>query len=331
MTPVEAAAPHQQPATAPRRWTGRTRGGVGNWIFLQLLRSCGLWAAYLLLIPVALYFVLSARAAVRAAAEYRRRLGMRVGGPWTGFMQAYLHFFSFGQILLDRIALIGGLRQRFQLRFEGHAHMQQGLAQGRGLVVLSAHCGNWEAAAHSLTELQVPVNIVMYTAEVDHARRYLERFANPLLRVIAADGSADTSLAILAALSRGEIVAMHGDRYLEAEARHTATVSFLGQAARLPTGPYLVAAVSGAPLLHTFVMREGFYRYRYILGPPANLRFGDRSQRQARLRDWAQGYAAELEAVLRRFPYQWHNFYPFWEAPAASKQPSSKRKARGQA
>ncbi len=298
-------------AAPAQRWTGRSRGGVGNRAYMWVLRTFGLGVGYAILVPVALYFVFFAPRASRAAAEYRRRMGLERRGIFRNLLCAFRHFFSFGQILIDRVFFIGGEGDRFSLSFEGEKHIARALAARRGLILVSAHCGNWEVAAHCLQHFDATVNIVMLTAEADVAREYLERFKGRQ-RLIAADGSADASLAIASALSRGEIVAMHGDRFLASELRHTAEADFLGAPARFPLGPYLVAAVTGAPLLHCFVMRSGPLRYHFVLHEARELRFGRRSERRAALEGWLRAYVADLEAVLRRFPLQWHNFFPFW-------------------
>jgi len=305
-------SPHAPTAAAPARWTGRTRGGiVGNSIFLALVRLFGLRPAYALLAFVAAYYVLSAPAARRASADYRRRLGLR-GGLWG----AYRHFFSFGQILLDRVAIIAGRADAFRIEFDGEAHIRSALQEGKGVVIISAHCGNWEAAGHLLQRLGVPVNVVAYRGEAAHVRRLFDRaLRDRRFALIEADGSPDAALAIMAALARGEIVAMHADRTLGDEriaGNPPLAVPFLGAPARFPSGPYAVAALSGSPLVHAFALREGTYRYHFRAYPPEHLRFADRASRGQLLQQWAGRFAERLEAALRQCPYQWGNFYPFW-------------------
>jgi predicted LPLAT superfamily acyltransferase len=326
---LAAAEVGQEQGTAaerPARWTGRTRGGlVGNWIFVTVVRWLGLYAGYALLVPVAFYFLFFARGARRASEEYRRRIGLG-GRSWPGRMLgAFRHFYAFGQILLDRVAIIGGLASRFRFRFDGEEHMAAALREGRGLVLVSAHCGNWEAAAHLLARLGARVNVVVYEGEVAHVRRYFDRVLRERsFSLIAVDGSAEGSLAIMAALARGEVVAMHGDRLAPGSEAHGVTVDFLGAPARLPAGPHLLAALSGAPLVHVFAMRVRAYQYHFTAFPAEHPALEGRERRRQQLETWAGRFAGRLEQKLREHPLQWHNFYDFWAAaPAAGGGPGA--------
>jgi predicted LPLAT superfamily acyltransferase len=125
------------------------------------------------------------------------------------------------------------------------------------------------------------------------------------------------SIPISAALRRGEIVCLLGDRsFGGADIR----VPFFGSPARFPVGPYLLAAVSGAPIFQTFVVREKLGHYRFFSFPakfiPREiLRAGTEA-----LQPHVAEYAARLAGVAGKYPFQWFNIYPFWdETPAAGK------------
>jgi len=303
-------------ALARREWTGRSRGGVvGNWIFVTLVRLFGLRPAYVLLAFVALYYVAFAPRARRASDDFRLRAGFG-GRAWPRRLWgAWRHFFTFGQLLLDRVAIISGPPGRFQFRFEGEDHIRTALAQGSGAVIVSAHFGNWEVAGHLLGRIGSPVNVVAYRGEAAHVRRLFENvLRDRAFSLIEADGSPETGLAIMAALGRGELVALHGDRLLDGPG---VRVPFLGAPASFPAGPHVVAAVSGAPMLHAYAIREGTHRYRFFAHPPEHLEFDSRATRDERIRQWTEHYASRLEAQVRRHPLQWCNFYPFWDAGAA--------------
>ncbi len=171
---------------------------VGNWIFAALVRVCGLRSAYGLLAFVSFYYLLFAPRAVRASAQYRRRVGYG-GGKWLPRLWgAYRHFFSFGQIVLDRHAILSGRDGEFRFEFDGEGHIRSALEKGRGVVIISAHCGNWEAAGKLLQRLGAPVNVVAYEGETARMRRFLEavRGSEPFA-LIEADGSLDASIAIM--------------------------------------------------------------------------------------------------------------------------------------
>jgi predicted LPLAT superfamily acyltransferase len=293
-------------------WTGRTRGGtVGNRFFIVVLRALGLRAAYACLAFVAAYFLFAARPAYRSSVDYLRRLR----GPVPFFRRVwavYRHFFSFGVMLLDRVAILGGRGGRFTYVLEGEEHIRSALAQGRGAVLLGAHVGNWEAAGHAVGRYGVPVHLVGVDRETEPIRRLLAgAMADRRVQVIQASGGPAPSVEMLAALRRGEVVAMLGDR---AFGSATVRAPFLGATAGFPGGAYILAAVAGAPLIQTFAMRERGFRYRLIAFPPDPMQLPPRDRRRAFLESCARRYAERLESMLRRYPDQWYNFYPFWDA-----------------
>jgi len=304
-TPTPEAVRGSRPA-----WTGRTRGGfAGNWLFIRILRLFGLRAAYLLLVPVAFYFILFAPKALKASLDYLRRR-FKSALPLL-LVNSYRHFFCFGQVLLDRIALADG-PGRFRVQEEGLSYILDAAAGNKGLVLLSAHAGGWEAAMSLLDKKELVVNVVMFKGEAENVRRLIETSARTeQLRILGVSGSHEDSLAIVAALNRGEVVAMHGDRTLGGR---TASLPFLGAPAEFPLWPYAVAAAAGAPLIHTFSARTGAYAYRFKAWPPVKPVLERGAGEKEPLRKYALAFVSHLEEFLAEYPFQWFNFYKFWNS-----------------
>lgn len=296
-------------------WKGKTRGGyVGNWIFLALIRHVGLWSAYVLLTPVVFYFLFFAPKSAKASYDYLRRIGYGGKSGMTRLVAVYKHLYSFGKTLLDRVAIIWGDTSKFNIELEGESYLRNGIDEGKGLIIISAHFGNWEAAANLLGSFGSPVNVVAYEGEAARIRKLFTRaLENKVFTIISLDGSPDVSFQILNALNRGEIVAMHADRLLESSLPRAVQVPFLGRPAYFPVGPHAIAAASGAPLIHTFAMRRKTYCYRFRAYPPQHLSFAGRSERTDQYRKWVELFVHRLEENLIEYPLQWYNFYDFWK------------------
>ncbi len=287
-----------------RAWSGKSRGGYfGNWFLLKVVSIFGIRAAYLLLYPIAAYFVLVMGKARRASLEYLRKIDSHFG-----LRHSFRHFFTFGQVLLDRFA-ISLKPQKLKLTQEGLDNISAALADGRGLVMLSAHVGAWESMARLLGGKMPVVNVVMFRNEAENIQKMSDAAQKGKFNIIAITGGPQDSLAINAALTRGEIVAIHGDRSLAGQG---IKVPFLGQEAAFPPGPFIIAATTGAPLVYTLSAREGLWQYRTWASSPLHFKFTSRAARQADLARWVGEYAATLEAWMRRYPYQWFNFFSFW-------------------
>jgi lauroyl/myristoyl acyltransferase len=115
------------------------------------------------------------------------------------------------------------------------------------VLLLTAHFGNWEAAGQSLSRLDVPINVTGFDLETPAIRELLDQASRPKFRLIPLTGSPTDTIPLVAALRRGELVAMLGDR---AYGSPSARISFLDGHAQFPVGAYVLAAIAGAPLVH---------------------------------------------------------------------------------
>jgi predicted LPLAT superfamily acyltransferase len=292
------------------RWSGQTRGGYfGNWWFVQLIRFFGLRAAYAWLVLIAAWFTVAAPRSSRHSVEFLKR----VLGPqpfWRWPLLVYRHFYSFGVTLLDRLAVIMG-RGHMEFVMEDEARFHEFLDQGRGIILLGAHVGGWEMAGHLLGRLGRPVNLVVLEKEEAHVRALFDRALQARqFRILTTDSHPLRSIPIMAALRRGEIVALHGDRaFGGSEVR----VPFLGGMACFPVGGYMLAAVTGAPVFQVFAVREKIGHYRFFTFPAQSVEKGLLRQGPEAFRDHVQVYAERLASVARQYPLQWYNLYAFWD------------------
>jgi predicted LPLAT superfamily acyltransferase len=296
--------------------TGQLRGGRwGIWFFLTALRVLGLRLTYALLPPVAAYFSFVSPD-VPATMDYHRRIFGAVP-RWRRRWFVFRHFLSFGHAIIDRVAILAGRTRHFSFTFDGEEHLRQAVAEGRGVLLLTAHIGNWEAAGQLLSRLDVPINVTGFDNETAEIRSMLNEASRAKFRLIPLTGSPTDAIQLVAALRRGEVVAMLGDRAYGSPA---AKVPFLGGTASFPIGAYVMAAIAGAPLVHVFNLREPGGHYRFFGFPPQRPEMPSHNQRDAYLRDCAKRFAQDLETILKRDPLQWFNFYPFWEQPSAPRQ-----------
>jgi predicted LPLAT superfamily acyltransferase len=271
-------------------------------------------------VPCAVYFSF-ASPDVAATMDFHRRIFGEVPW-WKRRWLVFRHFLSFGRALIDRLAVLGGDTKHFSCNLDGERHFDNALAEGKGLLLLTAHVGNWEAAGQLLSRFNdVPINVTGLDNESAEIRSLLNNASRQKFRLIPLTGSPTDTLPLVAALRRGEIVAMLGDR---AYGSPSARVPFFGGTAPFPVGVYVMAAIAGAPLMHVFSLREPGGHYHFFRFPPQRPKMPSHHERDAYLRDCAARFAADLESVVRRDPFQWYNFYPFWEKPEPPPQPQPK-------
>lgn len=194
----------------------------------------------------------------------------------------------------------------------GYSRIVDGLEKGKGVLLLTAHLGNWEVGGLMLAEMRQPIHVVlvpdMFPA-VEAARRRLHDRAG--VTEIPVDRSFVPTLTVLRALSGNAVVAMQGDRDFDNSGSAT---SFFGRPAYFPRGPLRVAMATGAVVLPAFIVRVPDGRYRAIVEEPLEVdRGGDR---EAAFAANLRRYVAILERYVASYPDQWYCFYPFWDDPS---------------
>jgi predicted LPLAT superfamily acyltransferase len=107
-------------------------------------------------------------------------------------------------------------------------------------------------------------------------------------------------------------------------------VPFLGAPAAFPTGPLRLAAALGAPVVLCFGIRTGPRRYTVYFEHFADRVALDQGDRAAQTAIWLQRYTSRLEHYCRRYPFNWFNFYDFWnDRPQSSAAPEAPALRRG--
>ena len=108
------------------------------------------------------------------------------------------------------------------------------------------------------------------------------------------------------------IVALQGDRDFNEAAL---PIELFGVPTRLPTGPFLLARMTGARLYPTFIAYARDHRFEVTLEEPIEVARTD--DREGDVRAAMERWARVLEGAIRRWPTQWYNFHDVWPEEAA--------------
>ena len=289
-------------------WTGQSTGSaLGTRIFIWLLSACGLRPAYVLLWFVSFYYALFNKKACSAIKKLRHQLNLPVS-----LVAYHRHFFTFGMSMLDRYAFQALKKSPFTFDCINENVIEEALTTGKGVVLLGAHYGNGELAGTMLQgKLPTTINYIKLEAERQAERAIFKNAdSNRAVNIIPyVENSPSMMVAIVQALRRGEIVCLHGDRVVGADYR---MVSFLGMSARFPRGAFAIAAATGASIVPIFVTKESAWHYRFEAFEPITVAY-DRAEREAQIAKGMERYVGLLENVVRKNPYNWFNFYDFWQ------------------
>ena len=290
------------------RWQGKSKGtSAGYKIFVFLLKTTGLKGSYIVLRFVTLYyFFFSPSTSRHILTLYRNILNFSKSKAWLG---TYRNYYNLGQALIDKVAIMAGIKTNFTFEFEGEAHLHTMISGKKGGLLLSGHLGNWEAAGHLLKRLNTRIHIVMFDGEDAQIKEYIDSVTGPKnFNVILVKNDLSHIYKISEALSMNEVVCMHADRFLPGN--KTLTTNFFGQPAKFPEGPFILALKLKAPVVFVYAFKEGSNHYHLYSTDIKQYSSASGDTMQSILSE----YAVSMEEMTKKYPYQWFNYYNFWDA-----------------
>ena len=288
------------------QWTGRSYGGrFGNYCFALLLRG-GMLPAYALLVFVSAFFMFFRRVQCAESSLYLQRVFKRKVSPIS--IDCYRHLFSFGMSILDKYAYFAG--RKIECEDLCKDKILDARKDGKGVIVVVSHIGGWALAGGELARYGCPTGVIGLSREhkyiEDMARKHTVRQFPEMI------ASADEPLSVVAAVSllrKNGVLAVHGDRYVGGK---FAKATLLGEEVRMPVSAYALASKTGAKLLYVFCVRERMGKYKMFSSEAVNVPNLRGWQFDTTMSEFTQRYADNIECLLNDYPYQWYNFYPFW-------------------
>lgn len=231
-----------------------------------------------------------ARALPGAPDRELSRLARRLFMNYSTYLVDYGRYTSLGrEDVLGKIA-----------SYDGKENLEAAIAMNRGIILLTAHLGNWELGGIFFGRYGLKTNVVTLedgNAEIDEARRWYRERHN--VNTITIGNSPFATLELVKALGNGEMVAMLIDRYQEGlDALET---EFFGRPALFPRGPFILSRLTGAPLIAAFVVKEED-GYKGIIERPLVVR--EEAEEAATLKEIVK----ILERCIIMYPDQWYNF-----------------------
>jgi predicted LPLAT superfamily acyltransferase len=283
-----------------------------TWLSLRLGRRL----SRVVLAPASIYFMLFSPAACKASRAYLTRA---LGRP-ASWLDVWRHLVVFGATIHDRIYLLNERFDLFDLRLTGEKMVGATLAEGRGAFLIGAHLGSFEVVrAIGRTQPNLRVAVTMYE---DNARRINAILAsiNPAAKQdVIGLGQVDSMLKVREYLDTGSMIGILADRTLLGDARDSLRwVDFLGKPAAFPLGPLHMAAMLKRPVIFMTGLYRGGNRYDIHFEKLADFSQIERSERGAEVEVALARYVALLEQHCRSAPYNWFNYFDFWQSEPAA-------------
>ena len=311
-------------------WASTKEAGAihGLRFMIWLNSNVGRAAFNVVLVFVMGYFFLRRGEARRASLQYLDRVKRaypNVLGRGPRLWLSFRHFFIFGQSLLDKYLAWVETPDGIVMEPEQEKRLFEFVETGRGCLLIGSHFGNLEYSrgiAHR--HPNITINVLIYD---QHAQNFAALLAqgDPDSRmnlIQVTDVDLNLALKLKEKVQRGEWVVIAGDRVPVGESERVCEALFLGEKARFPIGPYVLATLLQCPvfLIHCFRLdgnyRLGYEFFREEIG-------ANRKTRDADYASSTQQFATALEEQLIRAPLQWFNFFDFWGKPDSSSDDAS--------
>ena len=294
---------------------------VMTWISLRLGRRTGRCVLY----GIAAYFYVANTPARRASADYLHRALNLPDKSRIGWRLVFRHFLSFASTIHDRVYLINDHFNLFDIHIHQHHLVAELNAARNGVFLMGAHLGSFEVLrAVGRQQPGLRVAMVMYEENARKLNAALRAINPAAQQDIVALGHADSMLKVHELLESGSVVGMLADRRLNTDT--TRPIRFFGEMAEFPEGPFRMAAILRRPVLFMVGLYGGTNRYDIHFEVLADFSDVKAGGRDAAVQAAMVRYAQLLEQHCRVAPFNWFNFFDFWQTrklPVTANQPAT--------
>ena len=278
---------------------------------LWLHRVFGPWPFRVVLFPVVLVAIVANPLARRGAVDYWRRIKPGIGFWRLGWC-VHRQFWAFANSMLYRLLIVSQQYDLSTTEMHGRDTFRQVVDSGRGALLIGSHHGNVEACKAMAGKTNKKVCALVHTHHAETFNRLISEYtANPIELIQVEDVGVETAFLLTEKIAQGYLVVITADRVPVSGGR-TLQVPFMGDNARFPQGPFMLAALLKCPVFFMFCYRQGDH-FRINFEYAYERLVLQRGNREQGLLEACTHFSLSLENHVRRAPEQWFNFFPFWE------------------
>ena len=294
------------------------RGVVwGMHFLLKVYLIFGRKVLQVFLYPVVSYYWLINTKGRKASQQYLQRISsLQTSVPITGSLkESYLHFICFANALIDKIAAWSGSLTLDDIEYIGREPVVNHMARGQGVLILGSHLGNLEIC-RVIAKLRknVTINVLVHTQHTEKFNIVLNKYADSgkvnLIQVTSVN--AGTAMLLQDKIEAGELVIIAADRVPVNGQGRVAEAKFLGQMANFPQGPFILAFLLKCPVFTLFCIKQDDKQVIYF-DPFSDGHAVSRKERGSAIQHAVEKFAERLESYCLKAPFQWFNFYDFWQ------------------
>lgn len=191
---------------------------------------------------------------------------------------------------------------------EGLKHLDSVYKEGKGVIILTGHIGNFELLAAYLSLRGYKLSVVGREAYDPKLNKLLVKNREKMgLENIS---STEDVRKMISSLQKGRVLGILADQ--DSKKVKGVYVNFFGKKAKTPLGPALLHLKYGFPIVPLAILRMGKYSYKIIVKKP--IVFTPTGKKEKDLVQITQLYTKELEKVIRENPSEWVWMHKRWKS-----------------
>jgi Kdo2-lipid IVA lauroyltransferase/acyltransferase len=179
--------------------------------------------------------------------------------------------------------------------------------EGKGMIFLGAHYGNWEYIALTVAiQLEIPITVIVKSQRNTLVTKWLDTMRVKWGNKIVPLGISIRQ--VYKELKEKRIVAMVADQRGPSDGIR---INFMGRKASVFAGPALLALKTGAPIMFGVTIRQPDFSYQTVIeyinteGLP--------EEEELKIAELSQRHASVLEKYIKQFPEQWFWMHKRWK------------------
>lgn len=255
-----------------------------------------------------LYYRIAARQRKRALAQMQESLNIPAGQAETIVKNLFLNL---GRTFLEVMYIPSLTPEKIKhyVTIENKHYLANALAEGRGVVFLTAHIGNWEWLGAALSMEGFPMTSVIKRQPNDQHTRILNEYRQMVGIEIFARGTTEL-VGAAKALRKGKILGFLAD---QDAGGNGVFINFLGKMASTPLGPAVFAKKFKCPVIPAFIIRKPEGGHRVMIHPP--LYYQNTGNEAEDLYNLTLSMTQIIEDTIKQYPDQWLWFQKRWNTP----------------
>ncbi|WP_428088036.1 hypothetical protein [Candidatus Thioglobus sp.] len=273
------------------------------WLALNISRGFARFWLY----PITLYFFLTSSQVRRASKNYLKRL-KPLGGH--GFIEVLKHIYYFSCVILDRVYFITGKTDQFDIKIFNESLVSNLVKNNSSFILLGSHIGGFDILQY-LTPKYGQAKIMMDLSHNSMITDILYNLNPVMFEAIIDANSSNSLLKIKESLDEEKFVALLADRHIDGQ--KAIQCSFLGGDVNISKFPFALAHILKKPVVVFFGIYMGGNKYEIHFKELSSGLKQHSINKEDNIERDAQLYMTYIQNMLEQHPFNWFNFYDYWQ------------------